>query len=129
MSVGPIAKLLVKRAGTEIDGGPANADGAHQADEVGKRRDPVASAPTGRGQGGVAAVQLAEAIRPAESAAVTAALLPIMGPIAKPLVARLVRTAVGSEDFYVRLAKELPGQKDKDMLAQLRAKFRVDNSR
>ena len=80
-------------------------------------------------KGGVAAVQLAEAIRPAESAAVTAALLPIMGPIAKPLVARLVRTAVGSEDFYVRLAKELPGQKDKDMLAQLRAKFRVDNSR
>ena len=44
MSVGPIAKLLVKRAATEFDRYPANADGAHQADEVGKRRDLVPQA-------------------------------------------------------------------------------------
>jgi serine/threonine protein kinase len=131
MSVGPIAKLLVKRAATEstdiqqmLTALTKPMKSESDATLFRKRAEQVLV-----DKGGVAAVQLAEAIRPAESAAVTAALLPVMGPIAKPLVARLVRTAVGSEDFYVRLAKELPGQKDKDMLAQLRAKFRVDNSR
>lgn len=131
MSVGPIAKLLVKRAATEstdvqqmITALTKPMKTESDATQFRKRAEQVLLE-----GGGGAAMQLAEAIRPSESAAVTAALLPIMGPIAKPLVARLSRTAVGSEDFYVRLARELPTQKDKDMLAQLRAKFRTENPR
>ena len=75
--------------------------------------------------GGIAAVQLAEAIWPAEIAAITSALLPLIGPVAKPLVARLARTAVGVDDFYARLAKELSKQEEKDVLMRLRAKFRA----
>jgi serine/threonine-protein kinase len=75
--------------------------------------------------GGVAAVQLAEAIWPAEIAAITAALLPFIGPVAKPLVARIAKTAVGSDDFYVRLGKELTKQEEKDVLMRLRTKFRA----
>jgi hypothetical protein len=40
-------------------------------------------------------------------------------------VARVAKTAVGIDDFYVRLAKELATQEEKDVLARLRAKFRA----
>ena len=89
------------------------------------RRDAILTAARAlASEGGIAAVQLTEAISPAEVAAITSALLPVMGPIAKPLVARLAKTAVGSEDFYTRLAKQLPSQDDQAMLMRLRAKHR-----
>jgi hypothetical protein len=64
------------------------------------------------------------AIRPDEIEAITAALLPIIGPFARPLVARLAKACVGSDDLYSRLAKELPKPQDREALSRLRAKLR-----
>jgi len=45
--------------------------------------------------------------------------------VAKPLVAHHAKTAVGSYDFYVRLANEVTKQEEKDVLMRLRTKFRA----
>jgi len=130
-SLGPIAKILVKRASTEsVDvqqlltalSQPLKSEA--DATQFRKHAEQVLLE-----DGGFAAVQLTEAISPSEIAAITSALLPRIGPIAKPLVARLARTAVGRDDFYVRLSREMSSQADKDMLAQLRAKFQGSDTR
>ena len=130
-SLGPIAKILVKRAATEamdvqqlLTALSQPLKSETEASLFRKQAEQVLLE-----DGGVAAVQLAEAISPSEIAAITSALLPIIGPIAKPLVTRLAKTAVGSDDFYVRLSRELSSQEDKDMLMQLRAKFRGPDTR
>src|SRR5215467_10966361 len=126
-SLGPIARILVKRAaGETMDAQQlltALSQPLKSEREVTLFRKHAEKVLLE--DGGVAAVQLAEAIWPAEIAGITSALLPFIGPIAKPLVARIARTAVGSDDFYVRLAKELTKQEEKDVLMRLRTKFRA----
>ena len=130
-SLGPIAKVLVKRAATEA------MDVQQLLTRLSHPMKSEAEAALFRTRaeqvllrdGGFAAVQLAEVISPDEIAAITSALLPTIGPIAKPLVARLAKTAVGSDDFYVRLSRELSSQGDKDMLMKLRVKFRGADGR
>ncbi len=125
-SVGPIAKVLVKRAAAQATDAQQLLDTLSQSlkSEAEVTQFRTQAERVLREDGGIAAVQLTEAISPAEVAAITAALLPVMGPIAKPLVARLARTAVGSEDFYTRLSKQLPTQEAQATLMQLRAKHR-----
>ena len=130
-SLGPIAKIMVKRAATEaMDVQELLTALSHplksetKSSLFRKRAEQVLLE-----DGGVAAVQLTEAISQSEMSAITSALLPILGPIAKPLVARMAKIAVGSDDFYVRLARELPNQDEKHMLAQLRSKFRGSPTR
>ena len=130
-SLGPTAKIIVKRAATEaMDVQELLSALSHPLKSetesffFRKRAEQVLLE-----DGGVAAVQLTEAISQSEMSAITSALLPILGPIAKPLVARMAKIAVGSDDFYVRLARELPNQDEKHMLSQLRSKFRGSPTR
>src|SRR5215471_172816 len=130
-SLGPIAKILVKRAAGET------MDAQQLLTALSQPLKSEKEASLFRKQaekvlledGGVAAVQLAEAIWPAEIAGIASALLPFIGPIAKPLVARIARTSVGIDDFYGRLSKELSGQEEKDVLMRLRAKYRATDKK
>src|SRR5205823_7005048 len=89
-SLGPIAKVLVRRAATE------SVDVQQMLTTLTRPLKSEADATQFRKHaeqvlledGGVAAaVQLTEAISPGEIATITSALLPRIGPIAKPLVA------------------------------------------
>jgi serine/threonine-protein kinase len=128
-SIGPIARIVVRRAATETTAVE------HLLSTLSEQLRSAAEASKFRKQAeqiiledrGVAAVQLEAAICEGEVNAVTSALLPVMGPIAKPLVARLARTAVGRADFYTRLAQELPSDEDRVKLMHLKSKLRADD--
>jgi hypothetical protein len=125
-----MAKLLVKRAASE------SADAEHLLAALLEPLKSSTGAANFRKQAeillladqGIATVQSIGAIMPDEIEAVTAVLLPIIGPFARPLVARLAKAAVGSDDFYSRLARELPKPRDQETLARLRAKLRPDKA-
>jgi eukaryotic-like serine/threonine-protein kinase len=118
--LGPMAKILVKRAASECTDAERllaallePLKSSTSAAKFGKQAEAL-----------LRADQLMGAIRPEEIEAITAALLPIIGPFARPLVARLAKSCVGSEDFYSRLANELPKPQDREALSRLRAKLR-----
>lgn len=126
-SVGPIAKVVVRRAAAE----------AHDANELlGKltktlKTDAeitsfrqIAEAQLIQ-DGGLTAVRMEAEVGSAEAQAVTAALLPILGPVAKTLVARLTKSAVGWDDFYQRLAKHVPKAEDMAKIDEVAARFRA----
>ena len=126
-SVGPIAKVVVRRAAAE----------AHDANELlGKLTQSLktdAEVTSFRQiaeqqliqDGGLTAVRMEAEVGSAEAQAVTAALLPILGPVAKTLVARLAKSAVGWDDFYQRLAKHVPKPEDMAKIEEVAAKFRA----
>jgi eukaryotic-like serine/threonine-protein kinase len=62
---------------------------------------------------GLAAAQLETVISESEVMAATDALLELIGPMARVLVARKARTAVGRDDFYRQLAAAIPDEKDR----------------
>ncbi len=119
-SLGPMTKILVKRAASEC---------TDPERLLAALLEPLKSS-TGAAQLGkqaealLMADQVTGTIRPDEIEVITAALLPIIGPVARPLVARLAKACVGSDDFYSRLAKELPKLQDREALSRLRAKLR-----
>lgn len=126
-TVGPIAKVVVRRAAAE-------ATDAHQLMSVlAKNLKTDAELESFRQlaeeklieDGGIAAVQLEAEVGQGETAAVTAALLPILGPVTKPLVLRTAKAAVGREDFYAQLAKHLPRSEDRAKLDEVAAKYRA----
>jgi serine/threonine-protein kinase len=118
--LGPMAKILVKRAASECTDAERllaallePLKSSTSAAQLGKQAEAL-----------LMADQFMGIIRPDEIEAITAALLPIIGPFARPLVARLAKASVGSDDFYSRLAKELPKPQDREALSRLRAKLR-----
>jgi serine/threonine-protein kinase len=123
-SLGPMTKILVKRAASEC---------TDPERLLAALLEPIKSS-TGAAQLGkqaealLMADQRTAAIRPDEIEAITAALLPIIGPFARPLVARLAKACVGADDFYSRLAKELPKPQDREALSRLRAKLRPNEN-
>ena len=126
-SIGPIAKVVVRRVAKE-------ATGVEQLlSMLSEQLRSTAEASQFRKQAeqliledrGATTVQPKTAISQGEANAVTSALVPIMGPIAKPLVARLARTAVGRIDFYMRLAEALPRKEDQVKLMQLKTKLQA----
>ena len=126
-SIGPIAKVVVRRVAKE-------ATGVEQLlSMLSEQLRSTAEASQFRKQAeqliledrGATTVQPKTAISQGEANAVTSALVPIMGPIAKPLVARLARNAVGRADFYVRLAEASPRKEDQVKLMQLKTKLQA----
>lgn len=118
--LGPMAKILVKRAASESTDAERllaallePLKSSTGAAKLGKQAEAL-----------LMADQLMGAIRPDEIEAITAALLPIIGPVARPLVARLAKACAGSDDLYSRLAKELPKPQGREALSRLRAKLR-----
>lgn len=61
----------------------------------------------------IAKVQQAAAINDAEVKKATELLIPVLGPFARVLVRQKAETAVGREDFYRRLAEEIPSPRDR----------------
>ncbi len=125
-TVGPIAKVVVRRAAAE-------ATDAHQlVAELSKNLKTDAELASFRqlaeekliDDGGIVAVQIEAEVGASEAAAVVAALLPALGPVTKPLVARMAKTAVGREDFYSRMAKHLSRAEDIAKLDEVAAKYR-----
>ena len=128
--LGPMTKLIVRRAASESTDAErlvaALIDPLKTSAEATSFRKQVENLLLA--DHGIMAGQLAGAIKPDEIEAIAVALMPSMGPFVRPLVARLAKTAVGSDDFYSRLAKELPRQQDRDTLSRLYAKLRPDKS-
>jgi serine/threonine-protein kinase len=128
--LGPMAKLHVKRAASESTDAErllaALLDPLKSSTKAANFRKQVENLLLA--DHGIMAGQLVGAIRPDEIEAIAAALMPSIGPFVRPLVARLAKTAVGSEDFYSRLAKELPRPKDRETLSRLYAKLRPDKA-
>ncbi len=58
-----------------------------------------------------------------EIRAVTEALLPLIGPVARVLVPRQAQKAVGPDDFYRRLADSIPSEKDRASFLKNRGKL------
>jgi len=113
--LGPIARFVVKQAlqeSTDVDMLVASlsrqirtdADIASFREAAGKllREDLDASS-----------VRSQETISDAEIKAMVDALTPVIGPVAKHLVRRQASTAVGRDDFYRRLADEIPDPRAK----------------
>jgi hypothetical protein len=125
-----MAKLLVKRAASE------STDAEHLLAALVDPLKSSANAANFRKQvekllladHGIIAGQLVGSVRPDEIEAIAAALMPTMGPVVRPLLARLAKTAVGSDDFYSRLAKDLPRPQDRETLSRLYAKLRPDKA-
>jgi len=73
------------------------------------------------GDRGTIALPEQSSVAAAEIKSVSDILLPIIGPVARPLVARVARNSVGRDDFYTRLARELPAKADPRLLDHLRS--------
>jgi serine/threonine protein kinase len=128
--IGPMAKILVRRVAAEAT--DVERFLAALAEPLGSSAETASFLKQAESMfladNGVVAAQLIGAVRRDEIETVTAAILPIMGPIARHLVARTASAAVGSDDFYERLAKELPTPRDRAMLLSLQAKLRPGQS-
>jgi serine/threonine-protein kinase len=111
--LGPMARLFVKRASqqaTSVDMLVTTlmAQIKTKAEAEIFRRDAEHAL---RDDLGLAAAQLETVISESEIMAATKALLELIGPMARVLVARQARTAVGRDDFYRQLAALIPDEK------------------
>lgn len=124
-TLGPIARILVKRAAAQsIDVDQLlTALSAPIKSPLDASQFRMAAERTLLGDNGMVAVQLQSAVSSPELNALTQALLPMLGPVARPLVARVAKIAVGRDDFYQRLEQDLPKGIDQAKLTALRAKF------
>ena len=114
-SLGPMAQFFVRQASTQATNmemllkaltqmiqAPAEAQAFRAAAERFLSQDRE-----------IAKVQLAATIGDAEIKKATELLIPILGPFARILVRQKAETAVGREDFYRRLAEEIPATRDR----------------
>jgi len=124
-SLGPMAKLLVTRASKEsenVDSLLSTLTRAIKTEtEVALFRR--AAEQTLRQDQGIAGALIGLTVSSAEVRAVTEALIPMMGPMARMIVLRQAETAVGREDFYRRLADYIPEKADKAKLLTMRDKL------
>jgi eukaryotic-like serine/threonine-protein kinase len=72
---------------------------------------------------GLASAQMEAVISQAEIGAVTDALIPLIGPVARLLVRRQAETAVGRDDFYRRLADAIPNENDRAGFLRIRGRM------
>jgi serine/threonine-protein kinase len=69
---------------------------------------------------GMASACAQETISDAEIEAAIDRLIPTIGPIARHVVIKEARTAVGREDFYRRLADRIPDERERSRFLALR---------
>jgi eukaryotic-like serine/threonine-protein kinase len=124
-SLGPIARFFVKQASHETTSAEmlltalagkittkAEADTFRRDAEQALRDDP-----------GVARAPQEADVSEAEVVAATEMLLKLIGPIARVVVARQARTAVGRDDFYRQLASAIPNEQDRAGFLTIRGKL------
>jgi serine/threonine-protein kinase len=124
-ALGPIARLVVKKASQEAADIDALLDSlsrqiANPADVAEFRRQ---AEETLRRDAGLALAQMEAVISQAELRETTEALMPILGPMARVLVARQAATAVGRDDFIRRLADSIPNERDRALFLRRRGKL------
>ena len=114
-TIGPMAKLLVRKASRESTDAErllASLTEAIKADADAARFRLDAERML-RADQSATGVQLFALIGTTDVEAATAALLPLVGPMARVLVLRTAKTAVGREDFFQRLADHIPSAADR----------------
>jgi serine/threonine-protein kinase len=129
--LGPIARLLVKQASqesTDVDTLLCTLTQQITTEEDAKSFRQAAER-TLRDDLGFAAVQMEAVISKAEVQAVSEILIPLIGPVARVLVARQATTAVGRDDFYHRVAESIPGEQERAKFLELRDKLRSRGGR
>ncbi|PSC05531.1 serine/threonine protein kinase [Alsobacter soli] len=125
-ALGPIARLIVRQASREAT--DAETLVATLAQHI--KTEPEAAffkrmaTETLLEDIGLAAARIEEAISETERRVIVDALLPLIGPVARVLVARQAETAVGRDDFYGRLAARIPNEIDRAHFLALRDKLR-----
>jgi serine/threonine-protein kinase len=124
-ALGPIARLVVKKASqqaTDIDSllDSLSRQIANPEDIAEFRRQ---AEETLRRDAGLALAQMEAVISQAEVRETTEALLPVLGPMARVLVARQAATAVGRDDFIRRLADAIPNERDRTLFLRRRGKL------
>jgi eukaryotic-like serine/threonine-protein kinase len=122
--LGPIARLFVKQAteqATSVDVLLATlmARIKTKAEAEAFRREAEQAL---RDDLGIATAQLEAVLSEAEVMAATEVLLKLIGPIARVLVARQARTAVGRIDFYRQLASAIPNEQERTLFLSIHAK-------
>jgi serine/threonine protein kinase len=129
-TIGPIAKVVVRRAAAEATDAKQLVNDLTRnlktESEIKSFRE-LAEERVMKG-GGIPGLQIDAEVGPAEAAAVIAALLTVLGPVTKPLVERTVKVAVGREDFYQRVARHLQHPEDIARLDEVAAKYRPKRS-
>lgn len=114
-SIGPIAKTVLKRAAqraTDADNLLSTlADQIPSPVEATAFRQKAASAIRARDE--MTGMRLEASISEAQIAAATAALTPIIGPMAKIMAKKTAATAIGHDDFLTRLAATIPTESDR----------------
>src|SRR3569833_1456811 len=123
-ALGPIARLMVKQASqqsTDVDMliTTLTSQIRTETDAATFRHD--AEKALRSDQGFVQALMEA-VISQTEIQATIAALVPLIGPVARVLVKRQAETAVGRDDFYTRLADAIPSKQDRETFLALRGK-------
>jgi eukaryotic-like serine/threonine-protein kinase len=129
-TIGPIAKVVVRRAAAEAT------DAKQLVNDLTRNLKTDSEIKSFRQlaeerlvkDGGIPGLQIEAEVSQAEAAAVIAALLPVLGPVTKPLIERTVKTAVGREDFYQRVARHLQRPEDIARLDEVAAKYRPSRS-
>ena len=114
-SMGPIAKLIVRRAAaasTDPDDLLNSLSGVLPAGHEATTFRAMAATVI-RGDSQLAAIRLDAKILPDEIAAATAALMPFLGPVAKVIVKREAQSAIGRHDFVTRLEQTLTDEADR----------------
>lgn len=122
-SIGPIARVVVKRASEQATDPDmllsVLTDQIPVAAEAKKFREEAEL--TIRADQGVAAVQLDALITTADVQAASEALVPLVGPVASVLAKRHAQSAIGHEDYFRRLSEAIPDQGQRaHFLAQMK---------
>jgi serine/threonine-protein kinase len=120
--LGPVARVIVRQAlqeTSDIDSLVACLSRHIRADaDIAQFRQ--AAEKLLREDLGMASAFAQETISDAEIKATINTLVPAIGPIAKHIVIREARTAVGRDDFYRRLADRIPDEHEKSRFLALR---------
>jgi serine/threonine-protein kinase len=111
-SIGPIAKVVVKKASLQATDADmllrSLADQIPVEAEAARFRKEAET--TIRADQGVAAVRLDALISTADVQLASDELVPFVGPVAGILAKRLAKTSIGHEDYYRRLADAIPDE-------------------
>lgn len=136
--LGPIAKLVVKQAsqqatdpdtmlrilmgkiGSDVDATAFRLTAERVLRSAGAV-DETSSRPPSAAPGPAATPAHRPAISPDETKSATAALLPLIGPVAAKVVARQAEQATNRDDFYRRLAEFIPSEQDRARFLALRS--------
>ena len=110
--IGPIARVIVRKASEQATDPETllSSLSAQIPVESEANRFRELAERTIRADTGIAGLQLDAMISNADADAANAALLPLIGPIARVLVKRIAQKAIGQEDFYKMLAEYIPDE-------------------